>query len=82
MDRAAAELDKLANALSRTTTLPRPSNALNSAAEAYQIVGDVIIEKVERILREREYRPPEDEEAPEEFRGLVDRYFRALSEDH
>ena len=38
-------------------------------------------EKVEDLLKDREYRPPEDEEAPEEFRELVERYFRALSED-
>jgi len=68
--------------LSNNMTLPRPTNALAAAARAYQIVGDGIIAKVERILREREYRPPEDEEAPEEFRELVDRYFRTLSEDH
>jgi hypothetical protein len=38
-------------------------------------------ERVERIQRARDIRPEPDEEAPKEYRLLVDRYYRALSED-
>ncbi len=40
-----------------------------------------MVQKIERVLKQREYRPPENEEAPAEYRDLVERYFRALSED-
>ena len=79
--RAEAALRVLERRLSRNQPLPRPTNVLRAGALAYQIVGEGLIEKVEALLKQREYRPPEDEEAPEEFRELVERYFRALSED-
>jgi hypothetical protein len=45
-----------------------------------EIVGGLVT-RIERILRAREIRPDEDEDAPKEYRTLVDRYYRALSED-
>jgi hypothetical protein len=73
-------LSELARRFSRNQP-PRPTNAFRAGAEAYQIVGEGIVRKIERIIKQREYQPPENEEAPADFRDLVDRYFRALSED-
>src|ERR1043165_9961566 len=44
-------------------------------------IAQGILERHERLLRERDIRPDEDEDAPREYRTLVDRYYRALSED-
>jgi hypothetical protein len=74
------ELLELARRLSRNQP-PRPTNSLGAGALAYQVVGDGVIQKLERIIKQRDFRPPEDETAPEEFRDLVEKYFRALSED-
>ncbi|MFH0939887.1 MAG: DUF4175 family protein [Planctomycetota bacterium] len=45
-----------------------------------EVVGGLIV-RIERLLRAREVRPNEDEDAPKEYRALVDKYYRALSED-
>ena len=71
---------ELARRLSRNQP-PRPTNRLGAGARAYQFVGEGVLEKLERLVKQRKLRPPEDEVAPEEFRGLVEKYFRALSED-
>ena len=77
---AGEELGKLATRLSRNQPAP-PSGALGGAAEAYQIVGEGLVKRVEAIIKQRRFQPAEDEEAPEDYRELVERYFRALSED-
>ena len=74
------ELLELGRRLSRNQR-PRPTNSLGTGAFAYQVVGDGVIEKLEWLVKQRDFRPPEDEVAPEEFRELVEKYFRALSED-
>jgi len=80
LEEAEGELADAARRLSRNQP-PRPTNALGAAAEAYQLIGDGLISKIERILKQREYGPMADEDAPPSFRDLVERYFRALSED-
>ncbi len=44
-------------------------------------IAQGIMERRERLLRARDIRPDEDEDAPKEYRTLVDKYYQALSED-
>ncbi len=44
-------------------------------------IAQGIMERRERLLRARDIKPDEDEDAPKEYRTLVDKYYRALSED-
>jgi hypothetical protein len=55
-------------------SIKRVSKALDQIAQG-------LLERRERLLRSRDVRPNEDEDAPKEYRSLVDRYYRALSED-
>jgi prefoldin subunit 5 len=85
--RVAQPLAEARNGMRETTrslsrNLPaRPGEWLGRAVEAYQILGRGLIERVEVAVRRREHSPSEDNAPPEEFRDLVERYFRALSED-
>jgi len=60
----------------------------NSGGPQFQKMSDSLdqvtaglVNRIERILRAREVKPDEDEDAPKEYRVLVDKYYRALSED-
>ena len=66
---------------------PQPGTK-DMGGSAYRHVGrqleeiaQGIMERRERLLRARDIRPDEDEDAPKEYRTLVDKYYRALSED-
>jgi hypothetical protein len=65
--------------------MPSPRNTggpnFKRVAENLDDVAGGLLTRVERILRAREVKPDEDEDAPKEYRPLVDRYYRALSED-
>ena len=50
-------------------------------SKAMDEIAQGMLERRERILRARDVRPNEDEDAPKEYRTLVERYYRALSED-
>ena len=51
------------------------------SSQALDQVTSGLVNRIERILRAREVKPEEDENAPAEYRALVDKYYRALSED-
>jgi hypothetical protein len=66
---------------------PKPGKK-NMGGEAFkhmskqlEEISQGIMERRERLLRARDIRPDEDEDAPKEYRSLVDKYYRALSED-
>jgi hypothetical protein len=54
---------------------------MKRVSESLESVTDGLVNRIERILRAREVKPDEDEDAPKEYRVLVDKYYRALSED-
>jgi hypothetical protein len=55
--------------------------AMQRVSKTMDEVTDGLVNRIERILRAREIKPDEDEDAPKEYRSLVDKYYRALSED-
>ena len=67
-------------ALSRNQ-LPRPGGRLADASSDYQAIGDELMRRIEEVLKRRKITEPADETAPEEYRSLVEKYYRALSED-
>ncbi|MCX7803961.1 MAG: DUF4175 family protein [Planctomycetota bacterium] len=79
---AVAALEKARRA---SALLPRgpqaASGAFSEAARHIQIVGDGIIARLEREIKAREISEPPDENAPAQYRPLIERYYRALSED-
>ncbi|MCY3020362.1 MAG: hypothetical protein NTW87_15190 [Planctomycetota bacterium] len=91
MREAAAELDKAREALRNEKATPEGKPApgpRNTGGPNFQRVNkhldDVaggLLTRIERLLRAREIKPDEDEDAPKEYRALVDKYYRALSED-
>ena len=44
-------------------------------------VSGCIVNRFVRILSARDVHAEQDEDAPKEYRSLVDKYYRALSED-
>ncbi|MGD0093514.1 MAG: hypothetical protein ABSE73_26695, partial [Planctomycetota bacterium] len=91
MRQARAELDNARAEAQKQKTTPegRPSpGPLNAGGPNFRRVSQQLDEvaggllnRIERLLRAREVKPDEDEDAPKEYRALVDRYYRALSED-
>ena len=66
---------------------PQPGKK-NMGGAAYQRVNQAlesiaqgVMDRRERLIKARDIRPDEDEDAPREYRTLVERYYRALSED-
>jgi hypothetical protein len=55
--------------------------AMKRVSKTLDEVTDGLVNRIERILRAREVKPDEEEDAPKEYRALVDKYYRALSED-
>ena len=55
--------------------------AVQRASQTLDEVTQGLVTRIERLLRAREVKPNEDEDAPKEYRSLVDKYYRALSED-
>ena len=91
MKEAMAELQKAQeptdNPSSDPSSKPAPSEhskggpALKRASQAMDDVAGGLVNRIERLLRAREVKPDEDEGAPKEYQTLVDKYYRALSED-
>ena len=80
----ATEADSYLKELTRSLgrkQLPRPTNALTRSVEGLQFVGDQLIRRFERVVREGHRAPPSDETEPERYRKLIEEYFRSLSED-
>lgn len=79
--------DKNENSSEQPKGPPQPGNknmggtAFKRVSKAMESVAQGIMERRERLLRARDIRPDEDEDAPKEYRVLVDKYYRALSED-
>ena len=88
---ARAELDKAREELKKQKTPPNgtPAAGLTNAggptfkrvADKLDDVAGGLLNRIERLIRAREIKPDEDEDAPKEYRALVDKYYRALSED-
>ena len=55
--------------------------AFKNMSKQLEEISQGIMERRERLLRARDIRPDEDDDAPKEYRALVDKYYRALSED-
>jgi len=55
--------------------------AIKRASKSLDEVAGGIVNRIERLLRARDVRSDQDEDAPKEYRSLVDKYYRALSED-
>ncbi len=73
-------LKEVTRSLSRNQ-MPRPTNQLAQASGDFQAIGDEIMRRIEQVLKKRKITEPADETAPEEYRRLVEKYYRALSED-
>jgi hypothetical protein len=55
--------------------------SFSKAARAMDEIVSGLVTRIERILRLRDIRTDTGEEAPKEYRALVEKYYRALSED-
>ena len=89
MREAQAELQNARTQIKKTDpNAPSAEGGANSGGPGFkrvqkdldQVAGGLVA-RIERILRARDVRPEEDEEAPKEYRALVEKYYRALSED-
>ena len=80
VERSRETVKEVRRALSRNQN-PRPSNRLADASGDVQVIGDELMRRIEEVLRKRKITEPADETAPEEYRRLVEKYYRALSED-
>jgi len=56
------------------------SHGLSKAYQALQSIGEGLIEKLQQLVDKSKRREPEEEEVPEEYKPLAERYSRALSE--
>ena len=83
---------ELANAKEQKSQKPDPNGqpskggkmggpAMERVNKQLDEVSAGLITRIERLLRAREVRPDEDEDAPKDYRVLVDRYYEALSKD-
>jgi len=55
--------------------------AMQRMTQSLDEVTNGLVNRIERLLRARDVRPSADEDAPKEYRSLVDKYYQALSED-
>jgi hypothetical protein len=60
---------------------PRGGEAFNKAHKAMLGVASGLSERIERLIRSRDIHQRDTDNAPKEYKPLVDRYFKALSED-
>ncbi|MEW6359272.1 MAG: hypothetical protein AB1696_23255, partial [Planctomycetota bacterium] len=53
---------------------------LSETAQSLQKIGEGLIERLERLIDKSRRRDPGEEDAPLEYKAMVEKYFRALSE--
>lgn len=59
--------------------LEQASAGLGTSQKVIQDIGKGIIERIKRIVDERQRKEPSEENTPDEYRELVKRYYQALS---
>ena len=59
----------------------KASGEFTAARDHLQIAREGILERIKRILRKRDIKEPGSEHVPDEYRDLVKRYYRVLSEE-
>ena len=59
----------------------KASGEFTAARDHLQIAREGILERIKRILRKRDIKEPGSEYVPDEYRDLVKRYYRVLSEE-
>ena len=73
------EMAKASRSLARRD-MEKATDGLTEASKAVQKIGDGIIQRIARLTDKAKRRSAEKEEPPQEFRRLVEHYFKRLSE--
>ena len=72
---------------SKTPGPPRESEqdmggkAMRRVSKHMQGISQGLTDRLERMMKARQIKPDPSDKAPKEYRRLVDKYYRALSED-